>query len=68
MHIRITIETTEPLTGTAAASGVASQRFKGWLELLSALSALVDATARQPGSGGEELEHGGAGGNGAGHG
>jgi hypothetical protein len=67
MQIRITIETTEPLTGTAATSGIAPQRFSGWLELLSALSALVDA-ARQPGSGREELEHGGAGGNGAGRG
>lgn len=41
MEIRISIETAEPLAGTATAGGREIVRFEGWLELLRVLSALV---------------------------
>ncbi|MDR7454750.1 MAG: YciI family protein [Armatimonadota bacterium] len=42
MEIRIVIQTTEPLAGTAAAGRRPPLRFEGWLELLRALSSLID--------------------------
>jgi hypothetical protein len=44
--IRVWIEDTQPLTGTAAAEGGDPLRFDGWLELLRAVSELVDAAPR----------------------
>ena len=41
MEIRISIETTEPLAGTATAGSREPVRFEGWLDLLRVLSALV---------------------------
>jgi hypothetical protein len=46
--IRIWLERTQPLAGTAATEGAAPRRFDGWLELLGALSELV-ATAPRAG-------------------
>ena len=46
MLIRISIETTEPLTGTAATRGRGPLPFAGWLELLRAISDLVGAADR----------------------
>lgn len=44
--IRVTIETTEPLTGTATARPHAGVRFDGWLGLLAALAELVGPAER----------------------
>ncbi len=41
MEIRISIETTEPLAGTATAGSRDPLRFEGWLDLLRVLAALV---------------------------
>lgn len=41
MEIRIAIQTTDPLTGTATAEGEDPVNFEGWLEMLRALSTLV---------------------------
>jgi hypothetical protein len=45
MVINISIDTTEPLAGTAAMSERdAAIPFNGWFELLRAISALIDPT------------------------
>jgi hypothetical protein len=41
--IRLLIEKTQPLTGTAVAEGSDPLPFDGWLELLRVISELVDA-------------------------
>jgi hypothetical protein len=41
--IRVWIEDTQPLAGTAAAEGGEPLRFDGWLELLRVVSELVAA-------------------------
>jgi hypothetical protein len=46
MLIRISIEKTEPLTGTAATARSRPLAFVGWLELLRAISELVGAEGR----------------------
>jgi hypothetical protein len=51
VDIRISIEQAEPLIGTAATDDRGPFPFEGWLELLGALSALVD-TSRPKDSGG----------------
>jgi uncharacterized protein YndB with AHSA1/START domain len=51
MEIRISIQTTQPLAGTATADSRGPLRFEGWLELLRVLSALVGLDG---GSDGEE--------------
>lgn len=43
MLIRIWIERTQPLAGTAATEGSEPLRFDGWLELLRVVSELVTA-------------------------
>ena len=43
MLIHVSIETADPLTGTAATAGRAPLPFVGWLELLRAISELVGA-------------------------
>ena len=43
MLIRIRIERTQPLAGTAATQGSDPLRFEGWLELLRVISELVAA-------------------------
>jgi hypothetical protein len=43
MEIRVSIHTTEPLTGTATAGSEEPLYFEGWLELLRALSTLIGA-------------------------
>jgi hypothetical protein len=43
MLIRISIEKTEPLTGTAAAGERTPVPFMGWLEMLRTISELVGA-------------------------
>jgi hypothetical protein len=45
--IRIRIEGTQPLAGTAATKGSKPLRFDGWLELLRVVSELV-AAAEEP--------------------
>ena len=42
MVIRIAIDTTEPLSGTAATEHCAPVPFVGWLEMLRAISELVE--------------------------
>ena len=42
--IRIMIETTQPLAGTAASEASHPLPFHGWLELLRVISELVDAS------------------------
>lgn len=44
MDIRISIEQPEPLIGTAATDDQEPLPFEGWLGLLGAVSALVDAS------------------------
>jgi hypothetical protein len=46
MLIRISIDKTEPLTGTAAAGMRAPVPFVGWLEMLRTISDLVGADGR----------------------
>jgi hypothetical protein len=41
MEIRISIQTSEPLIGTATAGNRGPLRFEGWLELLRVLSAFI---------------------------
>ena len=43
MLIQISIEKTQPLTGTASTGGKRPVSFVGWLDLLSALAELADA-------------------------
>ena len=43
MVIQVSIEKTEPLTGTTSANGKNSVAFVGWLDLLRAISDLVGA-------------------------
>ncbi len=50
--IRISIESTQPLAGTAAVKGNDPLRFDGWLELLRVISELVAAAP----SGGEDAD------------
>jgi len=45
--IRLSIETTEPLSGTAGIEGGDPLPFTGWLELLSVISELA-ATRTEP--------------------
>jgi hypothetical protein len=63
MVIQISIDTTEPLAGTAAGERGGSIPFTGWFELLRAISALVDPTTIPGETGGrapveEPLAHG----------
>ena len=51
MDICISIEQAEPLIGTAATDDRGPLPFEGWLELLDALSTLLD-TSRPQDSGG----------------
>jgi hypothetical protein len=49
MLIRVSIKSTDPLTGTAATKGQEPLPFHGWLELLSVISDLttpMGSTAR----------------------
>jgi hypothetical protein len=46
--IRVTVETAEPLTGTAAGKPGEAIRFEGWLGLLNALSTLVGPRPARP--------------------
>jgi hypothetical protein len=50
--IRIWVERTQPLVGTATTMDAEPRRFDGWLELLTALSELVAAAP----SAGEQQE------------
>lgn len=50
MLIRIWIETTQPLAGSAATKGGDPRHFDGWLELLTVVSELVAA------AGGEDAQ------------
>ena len=43
MEIRISIQTTEPLTGAARTESEGPLPFQGWLELLHVLSRLIGA-------------------------
>ena len=43
MEIRISIQTTQPLTGVAMTESEGPLQFAGWLELLQAVSTLVGA-------------------------
>src|SRR5882724_5472025 len=45
MVIQISVDTTDPLAGTATTERGAHVPFTGWLELLRAISALVDSSA-----------------------
>ena len=45
MVIQISVDTTQPLVGTAAAERGAPVPFTGWLELLQAISGLVATAA-----------------------
>lgn len=56
MLIRIRIESTQPLAGTAAAKGSDPLPFDGWLELLRVISELVAAAADSVGGDGEAME------------
>lgn len=47
--IRVTIVTTEPLTGTAAGKTKETVRFDGWLGLLAALAELVGVANQDAG-------------------
>ena len=48
MLIRVWVERTQPLAGTAATGALEPRRFDGWLELLTVLSELL-AAAHPPG-------------------
>jgi hypothetical protein len=52
--IRIRIERTQPLAGTAEIAGTEPLAFDGWLELLGVLSELVAAAS--PGEGGRDTD------------
>ena len=45
MEIRLSIQTTQPLTGSAMTESEGPLPFAGWLELLQAVSTLVGADA-----------------------
>ena len=45
MLIRVWVERSQPLAGTAAIKGAEPRRFDGWLELLNVLSELVAAAS-----------------------
>jgi hypothetical protein len=49
MLIRVWIERTQPLAGTAEREGAARVAFDGWLELLRAISELVGPPAGDEG-------------------
>ena len=49
MEIRISIQTTEPLTGTARTASEGPRAFGGWLELLHVLSMLIRAEVASAG-------------------
>ena len=55
MLIRIRIEGTQPLAGTAVTKGSKPLHFDGWLELLRAVSELV-AAAEEPMQEGQQGE------------
>jgi hypothetical protein len=46
--IRLSIETTEPLSGTAAIEGGDPLPFKGWLDLLRVITELGAAPSTEP--------------------
>jgi hypothetical protein len=46
MLINVTIEQTQPLTGSASTGGERSVSFVGWLELLRAIAELAEATGQ----------------------
>ena len=48
MLIRVWIEDTQPLAGTAATEGSEPLHFDGWLELLRVVSELVAAAPSSP--------------------
>jgi hypothetical protein len=56
MLIRVQIESTQPLAGTAAAEGSDPLPFDGWLELLRVISELVAAEAAPGGGDGDATE------------
>ena len=62
MLIRIQIEGTQPLAGTAATKGSKPLRFDGWLELLRVVSELVAAAEEpmQEGQQGDDSRHPGS--------
>jgi hypothetical protein len=62
MLIRIRIEGTQPLAGTAATKGSKPLRFDGWLELLRVVSELVAAAEKpmQEGHQGHDCRHPGS--------
>ena len=47
MEIHISIQTTEPLTGTATTGNEGPLHFEGWLELLHVISTLVQPGGEQ---------------------
>ena len=49
MEIRISIQTTKPLTGSAMTESEGPLPFEGWLELLQAVATLVGADVDAPG-------------------
>ncbi len=65
MEIRISIPTTQPLTGAAMTESEGPLPFAGWLELLQAVSSLIGADvdaaggalAASPGPRAGELSH-----------
>jgi hypothetical protein len=50
MLIRISVESTQPFSGTATTEGAEPLHFDGWLELLRVISELVAAAPRRPAS------------------
>jgi hypothetical protein len=60
--IRLWIEGTQPLAGTAATKGSEPLRFDGWLELLRVVSELVAAAEEpmQEGQQGDDSRHPGS--------
>ena len=62
MLIRIWIEGTQPLAGTAVIKGGKPLRFDGWLELLRVVSELVAAAEEpmQEGQQGDDSRHPGS--------
>jgi hypothetical protein len=52
--IRLWVERTQPLAGTAAVEGAEPRAFDGWLDLVAVLSELVAAAA--PADEGEETD------------
>jgi hypothetical protein len=56
MLIRVSINSTDPLTGTAATKGRQPLAFHGWLELLSVISDLITPTDSPAGKVREERQ------------